>query len=205
MSKLRRRDVLDAVRIAMTDVGFETVGGNDVYARPIGDQVLGWVGLTTEVEGGVVEIAPKVGVRHERVHEIVDALRNRSSDGTPTVSTLLGYLMPQKSANVVWRFDDQDNFERQARDLVDAIETHGRPYIDANVDLETVVETLRGAVPWEYSQVRIPVALALLGRDDEARSFITDELANLGDREDPAAEAFRDFARAFGSAPTAGS
>lgn len=197
MNKPRLKDVLDAIRRAMADAGFAPVDGTDIYCTRIGDSILGWVGLTTEVESDGVKVAVKVGVRHEHIHELVDEVRGRSSSGAPTVSRMLGYFMPQQTANVVWCFVRETETDDQARDLVTAIVTYGRPYMDSLAEPEALIDALHRAAPWEYSQMRIPAALALAGRDDAARAFLTEELAKLGDRTDPAAESFREFAGRF--------
>lgn len=197
MTGVTRRQALASIRSRLEAEGFQTVGRDDIYLLDLGDEVKGWLSLSSEVEGGVVEISPKIGVRHEPLHAAVDRLLKRAGGTEPSVSKLLGYLMPQQSANLVWRFESAELVDAQADDLVAAIVTVGRPYMAAHSTLEALIDSLREAVPWEYSQVRIPVALALLGRRDEADEFVGAELAKVGSRTDPAAESFREFAHRF--------
>ena len=197
MTGISRQQVLATVRSRLEAEGFRRVDRDEIYLLNLDDDAKGWLSLSSDMENGAVEISPKVGVRHERLHAAVDKLLERAAGTEPSVSRLLGYLMPQQSANLVWRFESSETLDTQARDLVAAIVTTGRPFMAAHADLEQLIDSLRDAVPWEYSQMRIPVALALLGRREEAEDFVRDELAKARSRTDPAAETFREFARRF--------
>lgn len=139
-----------------------------------------------------------VGVRHERVHALTEACNDDPPSGAvATISKSLGYLTPHRSANLVWEFRDVGLVSAQAADMVAAIERYGMPYMESNVSLESVIAELEESTPWIYSQMRIPAALALLGRSADARSFLARELREPGDRRDPAAEFLRRFADCF--------
>ena len=197
MTAPSRRDVLRALRFALEHDQFRRFGPGEIYALDIEPGVRGWLSLPAFLDSGVVEVSPTVGVRHDAVHAAVDALNGRPTGNAPTVATILGYLMPQRTANLMWRFESDAELEAQAEGLVAAVRAYGLPYMTTNAPLSAVVETLRSSVPWEYSRERIPVALDLLGRRAEAEAFVHSELHKLGGRQDAAASAFRAFAAAF--------
>lgn len=88
--------------------------------------------------------------------------------------------------------------DAQADNLASSIIEYGHPYMLEHASLDTLVEVLRKD-PW-YGPKRIPAALLLLGRADEAREFVAAEVENLADRTDPrdlAAVEFRRFAERF--------
>src|SRR4051794_37098328 len=157
----------------MERVGFDPMRGEGVFTMRLERDLLGWSGhMTTRTKDGAFEVFPKVGVRHEAIHRIADRLRDRAEDSAPTISTALGYLMPEGTANRIWRLDDEARVAEQAEDMADAIVEYGCPYMRAHVSLESLIAELEQSVPWEYSQIRIPVALVLSDRAGDARSFV---------------------------------
>ena len=178
-------DVMQACVTAMERVGFEKKSRAATFLTPLGAEVFGWAShMVNHGQDGAVEITPKVGVRHEELHKLVDRLSGSPRNGgVATISVVLGYLMPQNSANVVWRFDRDTPTESQANDLAAAVIEFGRPYMLAHLSLEAIIDTLRSDT-W-YGPKRIPAALVLLGRDDEAREYLASELAKRDERTDP--------------------
>jgi hypothetical protein len=167
-------------------------------------EVLGWASAASRKTGPVFELSPKVGVRHQIIHATVDDLLGRRPSLEPTVSILLGYLMPERTANLVWRFEEPQLLEAQAANLVGAVLEYGRPFMEAYVGLEDVLVAMEQHpefIPDEEGKKRIPVALALLGRHGEALALIDAELARLSGHEYPAATEYREFAASFRSRP----
>jgi hypothetical protein len=195
MPAIRQRDVAGAAAAAMVRAGWEKRGGG-LFGLTGDHDVVGWAShVVSRGENGAVEVSPKVGVRHESLHQFVDRLSERDGGFEPTISIVLGYLLPEKSANVVWRFDASTPLEDQAENLVQAVETYGRPFIRNHSALEDLLEDL-SADPW-YGPKRYPAALALLGRGVEAARALDVELEKITDRTDPrdvAAVEFRSFA-----------
>jgi hypothetical protein len=195
---MNRREVKSAARHALAAAGYRKSGRGEVFTAPLRDGVLAWVGLMTDpADDGVLETSPKVGVRHERLHRMADAAAGRRGGTRPTVSTLLGYLMPARTSNLVWRFDDPQLLEPQAEDMVGAIATFGGPYMEEHAGLPEVLAALRESVPWEYSQELIPAAYVCLGDPAAAEAFLDEELNKQQGRDDPAAANFREFAKRF--------
>jgi hypothetical protein len=198
MSAGDRKQVLGAARNALAGAGYSKNGPGEVFTKPVGTNILGWVGLMADPsDDGVLEISPKVGVRHEQLHRFVDRVAGRDGSIAPTVSKVLGYLMPARTANVVWRFDEPALYDAQAKDMIDAISDYGAPYMRRNIALDDLIETLRHDALWEYSQELIPAAYALNGDSDSAKTFIDAELRSLAGRDDSAADDFRTFAKRF--------
>jgi hypothetical protein len=198
MSAGDRKQILRTARNALATVGYSKEGSGEVFTKPVAEDVLGWVGLMTDpADDGVLEISPKVGVRHEQLHRFVDRVAGRDGSLAPTVSKVLGYLMPAGTANVVWRFDDPTLYDAQAENMIEAISDYGVPYMRRNIALDHLVVTLRQDGLWEYSQELIPVAHVLNGDPESAKTFIDAELRKLAGRDDPAADDFRTFAKSL--------
>jgi hypothetical protein len=195
MTGVRQQDVTKATAAAMVRAGWEQ-RGSGLFRLPGDHDVVGWAShLVSRGDDGAVEISPKVGVRDESLHQLVDRLSERDGGFEPTISIVLGYLLPEKSANMVWRFDGSVPIEEQAENLVQAVETYGRPFIESHSALEDLLDGL-AADPW-YGPKRYPAALALLGRRAEAGRALEIELAKVADRTDPrdvAAADLRNFA-----------
>lgn len=194
-----RKDVRTAVRAAMADAGFRKTGRGEIFVKPVASDVLAWISTGVHRdEEGILEISPNMGVRHERVHALIDACIDEPPDGTvATISRSLGYLTPHRSANLVWEFRDADLATAQAANMASAIERYGMPYVESHIRMDSLIAELEGSTPWIYGQMRIPAALALLGRKADARSFLERELRDLVDRHDPAAQFLRRFADRF--------
>jgi hypothetical protein len=178
---------------ALSDRGFEH-RRKGVFHRYVSDSVLDWVGLIESVFDGELLIFPKIGVRHIDLERRVDILTDVRMSVYPTISDFLGYWMPNKTANYRWVFrgDAEECFE-VGHDLARSISEFGGEFFERYHSLDAVAEQLRREVPWEYSRLRIPVALELLGRTADAKSFVQNELRGLEGHEDPASAEFREF------------
>lgn len=193
----RRHDVVTAIGNALAARGFRKFGPGAIFAIDLAEGVRGWVSLPTFPTGGVVEISPKVGVRHEGIHSLMDQLTGRKPGHEPTVSIVLGYLMPQRTSLVAWRFDDERQTEAQAINAVEAIAEFGLPYMRANSTLPLLMETIKASGLRMEARERLPAALGLLGRWDDGLAMIRLDLQAIGTSDDEAATEFRAFARAY--------
>ncbi len=171
-----------------------------ILSLPVAEDVLGLVGLNKATGGrgpGILEINPVVGVRNQRVERLVAELVGEPFDELSPFSAgaNVGYLSPQ-SKYQPFIFTETAPLYGPADQLVDAIRTHGIPFIQSNVPLPMLLETMRlNRFAIQIVAVyRIPVALHLLGKCAEADTVLNDELARLEVRTDPAAERFRVFA-----------
>jgi hypothetical protein len=146
---------------------------------------------------GDVEINPVVGVRHQKVEQIVAELRDEKFHPyqPPTVSTPLGYLMPEGRYRPWIVADDA---EGEAADLAAAVERYAVPFMKATSGLAAMCQRLDERMGFDDQLIyRQPVARLLSGDVDRASALVDGAETDLGDRGDAAAIEFRQFAAAF--------
>lgn len=174
----------------------------DIYTRPVADEVLGWVGLNraTHRPDELLEVNPVVGVRHQPIEHMVADLLGRPFHLylPPTMSIHLGYLMPQQRY-LPWLFGEGESVRDLATEMAETIGTYGIAFMNEHTALPAIVramETGRFGYPHQTA-TRLPVGLLMLGQLDRAEQAVASYCDGLGDRQDPAAEHFRRFAIAF--------
>lgn len=169
----------------------------------------GWLGLNRAVRrgDGVVHVNPVVGVRHHAVERLVDELHPDEEESrwtTPTISTPIGYLTADR-AFAEWDFRGEDDLDRVASALADAVRTYGIPFMSRHRTLPAIAAALRSGlnpVPEQRSE-RLVATLHLAGDPEGARAATEALVALLGDRDDPAAGRAREFlANAWIAFPT---
>lgn len=94
-------------------------------------------------------------------------------EGDGQVRAPIGLVGPWKDANHSWRLDATANDEQLAREIAEAIETHGLPFLDAALDLEKVGTN---AIPGVDPFLSV-LALQRLGRKDAAKARVEEILA----------------------------
>ena len=195
------RRALEACGTYLKPMGFKKRAGA-TFTCLVSEDVLGFVGLNSASNrpAGPFEINPVVGVRHQPLERAVAELSGRKPHGyvPPSLSKPIGYLMPE-SRYRAWLFDDQESVDDVAGSLCAAIAEFGTAYLRDHDSLEAIVAGLSAAehTPGDAIAMRLSVGLALLGDSARARQTVEQELGDLGDRQDLAAEYFRDFARAL--------
>lgn len=197
-----RGEVERAIGEALVKVGYQRASDDrTAFLKPLTEDVTGRVGYFIQrLETGGIDVTPTVGVRHERIHELTDRIRGRSGSRTePTATIILGYLMPQASANVMWQFDGETPIDQQAGSLAEHVVRYGEPWMRERIPQDAIIETIRaderGSAP--VHPERLSVALWLAGRPDDAREALDAELEKAAGRHDAAAENFRQFAERF--------
>jgi hypothetical protein len=202
-SKEIKKKVLASLHQKFLDLGFRK-RKYGIFACDASKDVLGLVGLNTARRGvGVLEINPVVGVRNQRVERLVAELEGSVFDEVSPfdASANVGYLSPASSYRAFLFADGEplDKTDKTVDQLAEAVRNFGLPFIDANVPLPSLLETMRsGRFGIQFvAAYRIPAALHLLGRDREAEAFLDSELTKLNAAHDPAAERFRRFAACF--------
>jgi hypothetical protein len=201
-SKDLNKAVLTLVQEQLATLGFRK-RKQQILSLPVSEDVVGFIGLNIATGGrgpGVLEINPVVGVRNQRVERLVAELVGEPfNELNPfSVGANVGYLSPE-SKYKPFIFTDAAAIQGPAGQLVGAVRMYGLPFINANAPLPAILETMRtrGFAIDYVAAYRIPVALHLLGKRAEADAFVSDELAKLGARTDPAAQRFRAFAGRF--------
>jgi hypothetical protein len=193
----------DAVRkvlgSALLPLGFEKRHG--ILTIPTADAFVGWLGINATSRRGVTEVNLVVGVRSEEAEALIGDLtgKNASRFYPATISIHIGNLMPirtyhpwylpsEPSPDVVW-------------DIVQSVREIAVPFMRSNSDLRRIVERLGPGVfaHREHAAYRLPVCWLLLGDKGRARAVCEEDVRRLGDRTDPAAQDFRQFARALES------
>jgi hypothetical protein len=178
-----------------TAFGFMRRSG--VFIRPLVPGISAWLSFQVRNEANGVDVAPTVGVRWDDLHLTVDQIERRRSAVEPTFSRLLGYLMPDRSANVVWSFQlaGESGWESQASNVLEHVERYGRPWLAQYDTCEAVLTGMTEYGLREYNARRLPVGLILLRKRDEARALLDREVDRLGPRGDEAASGYRRFAQ----------
>jgi hypothetical protein len=127
-----------------------------------------------------IQINPVVGVHFSQLEqEIARLCARKYSPNTPSISTTVHHLLGKESIPR-WDFDETLDVQAQrstVASMVDTIKTVGIPYIMAHSLLEKLPDAL---LPWKNdaygTHYRVPVLLAMLGRTDEARSFVENKV-----------------------------
>jgi len=110
------------------------------------------------------------------------------------IGSNVGYLSPEKKYRP-WLFRENDEVATPVADMVATIERFGRPFVLGNMRLADLYESMRNAkLGGPHDQYRIPVACVLLGKNQEAETFLETKLAEIGSRDDLDTEWFRMFA-----------
>ena len=192
-------DVAESLTVCLREIGFRRRKGA-IYTLDLPGDTLGWVGLNRRVypSSGVVDINPVVGVRHQKLEQIVAKLSGRQFHQyvPPTVSCNVGYLLSEAKYRV-WRFDESIDNSEAVRSLVATVAGVAVPFMRAHESYDSFIRDLRlGRFTHREAQMeRLPVALVLAGQRDEAVADIERSVAEVGGREDAAAENFRNYAR----------
>jgi hypothetical protein len=195
------RHISELIRTNLTSLGYRKRRGN-IYTFDLTEETIGWVGLNTVTHrgGGLMEINPVIGVRNQHLEKTLADIEGKKFDSyiPPTVCIHLGYLMPQNQY-LPWYYEPGADDVATAQQMAASIEEYGKPFMLANSTLEALIETMANPRYVYEHQVtyRMPVALYLLGRTDEAREFLQSHLRELGDATHMYAEQYRAFADKF--------
>jgi len=206
------RQLIDAV----TGVADERLRGLGFTRRRYGyiievtPEVLGWVGLNRDVRRGdnKLLINPVLGIRHQAVEREVARRRGEKFHPhfPPTISAPLSQLargpfseFTKRGTHYLFEEVREKKLERQVKKMVDTIATYAFRFFKAHSSLQALAAALRlGDYGFPHQLVyRVPVALTLLGQDSDALDAVRASVAELGDREDLAAQKFRAFADTF--------
>jgi hypothetical protein len=198
VSKTGREVAIELLREPLTRLGFRKRAGA-IFTIELDDPVIGWLGLNAATEhqsAGQASVNPIVGVRHQTVERIVASLLGERFHPYvgPTVSTPLGYVMPEQRF-ATWQFGADDS-RSEADRLVTALEEHGLPFMRDHTGLDSIRDAIEQGNA-ESPEYRLPVVLSLLGRDDEAVAIVDARLEELSDADNPFAQEFRAYAERF--------
>lgn len=160
----------------------------------------GWVGLNMAIGrgNGILEINPMICVGNLKIEKFVAELMGLKFKPytTAAIGTNVGYLMLERKYRP-WLFQKGNDWKPQIVEMVAVVEEFGRQFLEQNLTLEALYETLlksKRGVPPDPLDYRIAVASVLLGKRVEAVAFVNARLREIGARNDEAAEWFRKFA-----------
>lgn len=138
-----------------------------------------------------------VGLRVERIEHTVEEIRGqRGNYRDRTAGTSIGYLSAEQTW-LEWQVDES-NAQAVARELARRVSTYAMPYLTelAN-DPGKLIQAARSSASFvqDVGKCRVAVLLAEHAGPSEADRFLDQAEADLGDRQDPAAEMVREMAR----------
>jgi hypothetical protein len=187
----------------LQELGFKKRSGL-VFTLPLpGEDVFGWLGVNTATRKptGQARLHPVVGVRHQAVERMVADLCAHRFHGyaPPSVSCPLYYLVdPARLPHWVLVGDDSDEDRAVVDDVAEAVMRDGVAFMQSAADLPGLLSAIRAGHGFpQQNSYRVPVALFLEGRLDEARQAVSSELMALDGETWPAAQDFRAFAQRF--------
>ena len=198
-----RADLVAHVGGRLAPLGFAKRRGA-VFTVPLDETATGTVGLNVAPGGpeDPLTVNPVVGVRHEPVARLLAELAGPGALApryvVPTVSCSLGYLMPQRSYRV-WPVGTVDDVPAQMDDMLRAVAGHGIPFMREHSSLEGVIRAVEQQLvpsPDERAVV-LAAARTVAGDVDRGRSDLDRYLAEMGSRQDPAAQDVRRRAEAL--------
>jgi hypothetical protein len=171
----------------------------NVYVLPLRENVSGWIGLGRLTNCGPhrVGISPTVGVRHEQIESIIKRLSEWKRPA-PTISTNVGYLMPERGY-IEWIFESSPfDYMAEAEKVAKTIGLHGLPFMKANSSLDTIVDDLESLLFTykESAAYRLPAAYLVAGKRDRAIAYVQRHQESLVGNPD-AADRYGRFAKAL--------
>ena len=181
--------------------GFKKRAG-EIFTIELAEGFIGWLGLNRakHPQGGV-ELNPVVGVRCQELEGLLSTiLKVRPHKYVPpTVSISLGYLMPEQRYRS-WIFEENTIISLGA-DMTKAIVRYGVPFMNSASSLGEVGASLDSPrfSSAEHAMYRRPLIKWLLGDREGALQVCASCCRQFDQRDDPAAEHFRQFARGLES------
>lgn len=192
------KEVTKYAQYALGEHGYRK-RSEQIYTLDLSDEFLGWLGLNRAIDrgDGALALNPVVGVRYQPMERTLAEITGEAFHEyiPPTVSVNVGYLMPENSYRS-WRFEEGSANQERVLDMIAVVEKVGRPFMDSMADLESLTKALEAkqySLP-EDRQYHLPVLYLLKGEHDLARSHLMRYVEELGQREDLAAQAYRNFA-----------
>ena len=165
-----KRTVLLKCYDALATAGFTRYRKEDVD-WPLESGFHCWVGLNTGLEKEYVQINPFVGVHVVPIMKLYTGLEGRKySRSIATYALHMGELAPDEP---VFRFTRQTDVEMEAARLARLYSAVGLTYAKSIASYERLLPMLQSRVPMlgAYPE-RVAACLYLMGRKNEARSFV---------------------------------
>jgi len=180
--------------------GFKKRSG-EIFTIDLVEGFIGWLGLNRAKHPQGFELNPVIGIRCQKLEDIVSALLADSPKQyvPPTVSIPLGYLMPESHYRY-WLVQESTVINSVA-DMAAAVDRYGFPFMKSACDLNKINELLESPrfCDAEHAMYRRPVVKWLVGDREAALQMCASFMQQLDERSDPAARNFTQFARGLES------
>ncbi len=170
-----------------------------IFTLELSTEFLGWLGLNRAVNrgDGSMAINPVVGVRFQVLEHTLARIMDEDPQTyvPPTISINVGYLMPE-STYQTWVFEERADNQKTMVEMLSAVEKYGRPFMISMADLESIqraFEAKEYSLP-ENRKYRLPLIYHMRGEGDRVHAELQKELTEIGEREDLAAQQYRQFA-----------
>jgi len=151
------------------------------YVKPISQDIHATISFNVAHYGvkGHSFIAPRIGVLHDRVEELLYKVSNMECykrPDFPTISEHIGYVLSSKGW-IEWDFNEEGNdLAIKAMDMQDKIQQSAAifssKYSNLN-DIITYIEGLPYGSSYQELLIRLPIMYYLVGEKDKGLLFIT--------------------------------
>jgi hypothetical protein len=194
--------ILKMTGTLLADVGMRK-RERQIYTCELSQEIFGWLGLNTATHrsDGRLQINPVIGVRHLGIEKLVaEALGKKLHPYIPpTISTPLGYIMPEKKY-ATWLFGEGDVDDLAVAKMVEAIQKYGVPFMRSHANLDAIIEALESGCGFPTNTAyRLPVAYFLQGQTEKAVQYLRNRLATFGEKETMASQDYKKFAAGLSS------
>lgn len=173
-----RKQIVQSCCDALEDRGF-TRFREDEVDWPLANGFHCWVGLDSETQKGDLQINPQIGVHVIAIEKLCSQLKLGNDCGSysrsqATYAIPMWRIVPDEH---VFRFTRQTDVAAEAKRLASLYVTIGLPYARSLASYARLLPRLRDRVPLlDANPERVASCLYLMGRKDEARSFVEDFL-----------------------------
>ena len=196
MTKELLKQVVRKITEQVKSLGFKKREG-EIYTCEAAEGFLGWLGLNRAIRAGVIAINPVVGVRCQELERLLSDLRGEKAHSyvPPTISSPLGYLMPEQNFRQ-WFFETAEDLS-QVQDLVVAFCDYGIPFIRSTVSVDALQQRFESRLDAiePNGTYRLPLVMAMRGEKTAALQICEDILGGMGNP--ITADAYRRFAVAL--------
>jgi hypothetical protein len=154
--------------------GYEREGRAQTYVREVAPGITGKVWINAGTGARLLNLSPKVGLRHEELTRRVVELAGLTAPPLSTLMTSLYALHPTKrpaDASIVVRGEDERNAAVWAW-VASQLDEYGEPWLEEHAEQQRMAESLRNLEAGAFSRVTLPVLLWLGGDGDAAREAL---------------------------------
>jgi len=200
-------DFVAAVDRQLTQLGMRRpLQAYRIWQRPIAPGVSEWVSLVPRFFGGgegSLGVVVTVGARHEAVEGALRTLWPELADSTASTTKIgasiainVQELIPEPVRGAIY-VDGPQFLEPAALTVAERVRDYGEPFARSVVPLPALIDAWKIRGNPMATDYRLPIALYLDGRPDEAKEALASTLERLGTMSGPVREHFEAFARDF--------